>query len=366
MSTRIALLPEVFTTSEIARAAGVSTAEVCALLDDSNITPIRGRFLTQDQAVEAVTLLEARASGRLPERRLFAPARGTARRAGMPALASGAAHAGLLAVVLLLGTLAVRTEPVERKPAVDLPRLVFVATPGPGGGGGGGGLRQPDPPARAELKGRSKLASPVAVTKVAKREPAERVVTPPPPPRAPDPKPEPTPPPPPPPAPPAPAPPVVAPVVSAPADTADRAGVPVQAPTAGASNGPGSGGGTGTGTGTGAGSGNGAGIGDGSIAGTGGGPYRPGSGITPPSLVREVKPVYTEEGRRRNVEGDVVMEVVVRADGSIGTVRVLQGLGSGLDQRAIDAVRQWRFSPARRYGTPVDVLVEIAVEFRLR
>ena len=365
MSTRIALLPEVFTTSEIARAAGVSTAEVRALLDESNITPIRGRFLTQDQAVEAVTLLKARASGRLHERRLFAPARGTARRAGMPALASGAAHSGLLAMVLLLGTLAVRTEPVERKP-VDLPRLVFVATPGPGGGGGGGGLRQPDPPARAELKGRSKLASPVAVTKVAKREPVERVVTPPPPPRPPDPKPEPTPPPPPPPAPPAPAPPVVAPVVSAPADATDRAGVPVQAPTAGASNGPGSGGGTGTGTGTGAGPGNGAGIGDGSIAGTGGGPYRPGSGITAPSLMREVKPVYTEEGRRRSVEGDVVMEVVVRADGSIGTVRVLQGLGAGLDQRAIDAVRQWRFSPARRYGTPVDVLVEIAVEFRLR
>jgi TonB family protein len=44
----------------------------------------------------------------------------------------------------------------------------------------------------------------------------------------------------------------------------------------------------------------------------------------------------------------------------------LQGLGSGLDQRAIDAVRQWRFNPARRYGTPVDVMVEIAVEFRLR
>ena len=79
-----------------------------------------------------------------------------------------------------------------------------------------------------------------------------------------------------------------------------------------------------------------------------------------------MKPVYTEEGRRRSVEGEVVMEVVVRADGSIGNVRVLQGLGSGLDQRAIDAVRQWRFSPARRYGTPVDVLVEIAVEFRLR
>jgi protein TonB len=47
-------------------------------------------------------------------------------------------------------------------------------------------------------------------------------------------------------------------------------------------------------------------------------------------------------------------------------VRLVRGLGAGLDQRAIDAVRQWRFSPARRFGTPVDVLVQIAVEFRIR
>jgi protein TonB len=76
--------------------------------------------------------------------------------------------------------------------------------------------------------------------------------------------------------------------------------------------------------------------------------------------------VYTDEGRRRSVEGEVVMEVVVRADGSVGQVRVLQGLGSGLNERAADAVRQWRFAPARRFGQPVDVLVEVAVEFRLR
>jgi protein TonB len=50
----------------------------------------------------------------------------------------------------------------------------------------------------------------------------------------------------------------------------------------------------------------------------------------------------------------------------VGNVKVLQGLGGGLDQRAIDAVRQWRFSPARRFGTPVDVMVEVAVEFSLR
>jgi outer membrane biosynthesis protein TonB len=47
-------------------------------------------------------------------------------------------------------------------------------------------------------------------------------------------------------------------------------------------------------------------------------------------------------------------------------VRVLQGLGGGLNDRAVQAVRQWRFTPARRQGAPVDVIVEVAVEFRLR
>jgi protein TonB len=82
--------------------------------------------------------------------------------------------------------------------------------------------------------------------------------------------------------------------------------------------------------------------------------------------VREVKPDYTEDARRRAITGDVVLEIVVKSDGRVGTVRLVQGLGAGLDERAIDAVRQWRFSPAMRHGTPVDVLVEVAVEFRLR
>ena len=92
----------------------------------------------------------------------------------------------------------------------------------------------------------------------------------------------------------------------------------------------------------------------------------PGSGITAPAITREVKPDYTEEGRRRNLEGDVVLEIVVRSDGSVGNVKLLQGLGAGLDQRAVDAVRQWRFAPAKRLGVPVDVIVEVAMEFKLR
>ena len=132
------------------------------------------------------------------------------------------------------------------------------------------------------------------------------------------------------------------------------------------SQGSGSGGGAGTGQGTGNGEGAGSGIGDGMGGGTGGGPYRPGSGIEPPRLLKEVKADYTDEARRRGLQGDVVLEIVVRRDGSVGEVTVLQGLGSGLDQRAVAAVRQWRFAPARRRGTAVDVIVEVAVEFTLR
>ena len=60
------------------------------------------------------------------------------------------------------------------------------------------------------------------------------------------------------------------------------------------------------------------------------------------------------------------MEIVVNRDGSVGSVRLVQGLGYGLDARATAAVRQWRFSPATRHGTPVDVLVEVAMEFKIR
>jgi TonB family protein len=155
-------------------------------------------------------------------------------------------------------------------------------------------------------------------------------------------------------------------VVTAPADTRDRAGVLAETPPRSDSRGQGAEGGVGTGRGTGIGEGEDSGIGAGSGGGTGGGPFRPGSGVSPPSLLREVKPDYTEEARARGIEGDVVMEIVVRRDGSVGEVKLMQGLGHGLDARAIQAVREWRFSPGTRHGVPVDVLVEVAMEFKIR
>lgn len=358
MSASRLAVPDVFTIREIARAAGVRTSDVrarLALLEE----PRTGRFFPLHEAARLVRALQGPDSAGLP-RPLFAPPPVPPRRAGVPLAASGALHGLLLTLIVLLTSLGLRSAPADE--AVHDPvRLVFLATPGPGGGGGGGGLRQPQPPPKARLRGRSSLKSPVTVAKAPERREVERLPEPPKP-VVPEPAPEPVqdv-------APPAPTPPVTAPVVSAPADTGDRAGVLAETAAQTASHGPGTGGGTGTGTGTGSGEGNGAGIGEGSTAGTGGGPYRPGSGIAPPRLLREIKPDYTEEGRRRSIEGDVVMEVVVRADGSVGAVRILQGLGAGLDARAVDAVRQWTFSPARRFGTPVDVLVEVSVEFRLR
>ena len=159
---------------------------------------------------------------------------------------------------------------------------------------------------------------------------------------------------------------IIAPIIVAPADTRTRVGVLEQTTAQTDSHGSGKGGGGGTGTGTGLGEGSGPGVGPGSGGGTGGGPYRPGSGIEAPRLLREVKADYSEDARQRNLEGDVVLEIVVRSDGAVGDVKVLKGLGAGLDQRAVQAVRQWRFTPARRLGTPVDVLVEVSVEFKLR
>ena len=328
----------------------VSVRGTCASLVAAGlIQPVAGRFFAPADAVFAVRSLG-------DARTLFRPAVGMRREPGMPLALAGTLHAGMLAAVVLMTTTMGMAKPAAVTPDDRKEmRLVFLVAPGPGGGGGGGGHKEPAPPPPAERKGVEKLRSPIPVRRPPPRvepPPVVRPVEPPPPVKA------------------EPLPPVVAPVVAVAADPKDRAGIPWIAtpapPQESDSHGPGAGGGTGTGQGTGLGEGEGAGIGPGSGGGTGGGPYRPGSGITAPSILREVKPDYTEEGRRRNIEGDVVLEIVVRRDGTVGSVKLLQGLGAGLDQRAIEAVRQWRFSPAKRYGTPVDVMVEVAMEFKLR
>ena len=361
MSAVTGIVPDVFTPREIAAAAGVQVHEVRALVASGEIEAIDGRFVPEPEAVRAVHILRGSEAVEA-DRPLFRRPAGTRRSPGGLA-ASGALHLAALGCLVLLATMGVATAPEERETTPV--RLVFLATPGPGGGGGGGGLRQPAPPPKAEKKGTSALRSPVPPPRPITTRPPEPKPRPTPPPVNVQPAPKPVDPPAPPPQP-VPLPQVVAPVATVPADPRDQAGVLTDSPADSESHGPGAGSGAGTGQGTGIGEGTGAGIGPGSGGGTGGGPYRPGSGITPPAIIREVKPDYTEEARRRGVEGDVELEIVVRADGGVGSVTLIHGLGNGLDQRAMDAVKQWRFSPARRFGTPVDVIVEVAVEFKLR
>ncbi len=131
------------------------------------------------------------------------------------------------------------------------------------------------------------------------------------------------------------------------------------------SNGTGSGGGIGSGSGGGVGSGRGPGVGPGWGGGIGGGPYRVGGGVSAPRALYDPEPEYSEEARKAKYQGTVVLWVVVGPDGRVRDIRVSRSLGMGLDEKAMEAVRQWRFDPARKDGQPVPVQVSIEVNFRL-
>ena len=110
------------------------------------------------------------------------------------------------------------------------------------------------------------------------------------------------------------------------------------------------------------------GLGPGSGGGTGGGAFRPGAGITLPRVLREVKPQYTADAMRAKVQGTVLLECIVQEDGSVGPVKVVRSLDPifGLDQEAIKAARNWRFTPGMRQGQPVPVIITIELSFTLR
>ncbi len=131
------------------------------------------------------------------------------------------------------------------------------------------------------------------------------------------------------------------------------------------SNGTGSGGGIGSGSGGGVGSGRGPGVGPGWGGGVGGGPYRVGGGVSAPRILYAPDPDYSEEARKAKYQGTVVLWVVVGPDGRPRDVRVQRSLGLGLDEKAMEAVRTWKFEPARKDGQPVAVQINVEVNFRL-
>jgi periplasmic protein TonB len=261
------------------------------------------------------------------------------------ALASAAAHVLIVLAIFLF----IRYAPQQVTTAAFLPdqpnaNIIWLSQPGPGGGGGGGGNKMKEPPRQAELPGKDKITVPVAkppkmeAPQQAKNEPSpiEQLNIP-------------------------------AKMTAAATESLPGAiEAPPGPPTL--SQGSGTGGGAGTGTGSGVGPGQGSGLGPGNGGGTGGGNYRPGNGVTVPRVLREVKPQYTSDAMRAKVQGVVLLECVVRPDGSVGDVQILRSLDGvfGLDQEAIKAAKQWRFAPGTRLGEPVPVLVTIELQFTLR
>lgn len=131
------------------------------------------------------------------------------------------------------------------------------------------------------------------------------------------------------------------------------------------SNGPGSGGGIGSGSGGGVGSGRGGGFGPGEGGGAGGGAFRIGGGVSPPTVIFKKEPEYSEEARKAKYQGTVLLAIVVDVDGTTRNIRVIRPLGMGLDEKAIEAVQQWRFKPGYKDGRPVPVMANVEVNFRL-
>lgn len=160
---------------------------------------------------------------------------------------------------------------------------------------------------------------------------------------------------------------VVPPQVKVASNHAPTLGVPTAAvmPSAPPSNGTGSGGGIGSGSGGGVGVGHGGGVGAGTGGGIGGGVFHVGGGISAPQAISAPDPEYTEEARRAKTQGTCVLWLIVDSSGHPRDVRVVRGLGYGLDAKAVEAVRQWRFQPSQKDGKPVDVQISVEVAFHL-
>jgi protein TonB len=131
------------------------------------------------------------------------------------------------------------------------------------------------------------------------------------------------------------------------------------------SNGTGGGGGIGSGEGGGVGPGHGRGVGPGEGMGIGGGVYRPGKGVTPPRPIYSPEPEFSEEARKAKYQGVCTLMIVVTADGRPTNIRVVNSLGMGLDEKAMETVKTWRFEPGQKDGHAVDVEVAVEVDFRM-
>jgi protein TonB len=90
-----------------------------------------------------------------------------------------------------------------------------------------------------------------------------------------------------------------------------------------------------------------------------------GGGVSRPVVLYQVEPEFSEEARKAKFSGSVTVYLYIEPDGTPSHVRVVQGVGMGLDEKAVEAVRQYRFKPAMKDGKPVRVDLYVAVNFQI-
>ena len=253
-----------------------------------------------------------------------------------------ALHAAALGAVFALSVAGARVV-LKPQPTVSLVEppvsdYVFHVTkdqrPSGGGGGGGSHDKLPAPKGRLPKVAMTQLAPPVVVIRNEKPKlPVEPTV-------------------------------VAAPEMQLPQTAALNLGDPMAMPGP-PSNGPGLGGGIGSGRGGGVGSGTGPGVGPGHGGGFGGGVFRVGGGVTAPRVIEDPSPEYSDEARKAKFEGTVILWLIVDSYGKPRDVKIARSLGMGLDEKALEAVRLWKFKPAMKDGSPVAVEVNVEVNFHL-
>jgi protein TonB len=237
-------------------------------------------------------------------------------------LISFGVHAlGALALLFVIDRAA--SGPVEAPPPIDTSRMVYVAAPAFDDGGGGGGHEAPAPPRPAEIPRTRPTSIPVAAADPIDPPPA-----------------------------------ISAPIVTNVAAMLTASGVngTIDVPLGGG------------GKGKGIGPGDGDGLGPGDHTGFGGVGKAGLGGVASPQLLVEVKPKYTPDAMQRKIQGEVVLEGLIGADGRVQQVRVVQSLDPrfGLDENAKIAAMQWRFRPCQKDGKPVACIALFGLRFSLR
>ncbi len=247
-----------------------------------------------------------------------------------------AAAFALIAFVVFAGGKAVVAPPKALLTAVDVQPYIPV-NPGKdaAGGGGGGGANEAVEASRGHLPklSQTQITPPQIIRNEAPKLPVEATI--------------------------------VAPQLKLPDANMPNVGVPQSPQVALASQGPGSGSGFGSGNHGGIGPGNGSGYGPGEVGGYGGGVMRVGKGVSEPQLIYSVDPEFSDEARRAKYQGVCVVSVIVDAQGNPQHVHVARSLGMGLDEKALEAVKQYKFKPAYYQGHPVAVEIDVVVNFRI-